>query len=227
MTHAYLTLMLQCSSPECNSDIAKLINYSQTSTTQRVKNPLGHLRRISGLHFHIIKRKTDIADFPSFLFPADGFGLRFKFMEVYPALVPFDLADDDFAVRLIYGNQVNLVASIFFPIVRHDIVKSGFAVELTEVAFKYPAGECVVVGPDFLTNIIQVADFHSTAVFIDEPKPEVEEIVIDTVFHIAASRCGKIWTIAVKKVIGIFEFVKITSGLNASIGFNLSSPVES
>ena len=45
VTHAYLTLILQCSSPECNSDITKLINYSQSAIAQRVKNPLVHLRR--------------------------------------------------------------------------------------------------------------------------------------------------------------------------------------
>ena len=117
-------------------------------------------------------------------------------MEVYPALVPFDLADDDFSVCLIYGNQVNLVATVFFPIVRHDVVESGFAVELTEVAFKYPTGESVVVSTNFLAYIIQVADFHSTAVFIDEPEPEVEEILYRRISYYCngcyCNRCCKV-----------------------------------
>ena len=54
VTHAYLTLILQCSSPECNSVIAKLINYFQFSIAQRVKNHLTYLWRNQWLWPHYL-----------------------------------------------------------------------------------------------------------------------------------------------------------------------------
>mgnify|MGYP007056094555 FL=1 len=59
MTHAYLTLILQCSSPDCNSDIAKLRIYFQSAIVQRVKNPLTHLSWGHGLRSYTLINKSE------------------------------------------------------------------------------------------------------------------------------------------------------------------------
>lgn len=59
VTHAYLTLILQCSSPDCNSDIAKLRIYFQSAIVQRVKNPLTHLSWGHGLRSYTLINKSE------------------------------------------------------------------------------------------------------------------------------------------------------------------------
>ena len=110
-------------------------------------------------------------------------------------------------------HDVNFIGIAFFPIAANHGVFTVEGQFFTKILFEEIPTVGVEIPLDDLPDEGQVADLYRPPVFVDEPEPEVQEIILDEIVDISAARLRKYGPDLVNDVVFVFELVEITSDI--------------